>query len=70
MTTAQIQQIMDYTDPDYQKHILEIVNQQQNRTNTFVNVSKEDLIRLSKRAWKEDMSYNQIVEMIIDLNYA
>ena len=51
-------------------YIANLITKQQNRTNTFVNITSEDLIALAKRAHKYDMSELEIIEAILDLNFA
>ena len=51
-------------------YMIGLVSAQQNRTNTFVNLNDDDVLTLVKQANKYDMSEIEIVDMILDLNYA
>lgn len=51
-------------------YIANLVNKQQNINNRFVNLDSDDLAKLAKKAHTYDMSEIEIIEMILDLNYA
>ena len=58
------------SDFDQRLYMIGLINTQQNRTNNFVNIDEDDLTKLMKSAHTYDMSETEIIEMILDLNYA
>ena len=52
------------------KYFIDLISEQQMRTNCFVNIDREDIATLKNYAQSEDMGEIEIIETILTLGYA
>ena len=54
----------------FERYVMDIITEQQNRTNKYVNVSKEDLLYIADTARTKDMGEIEIIDLILTNGYA
>ena len=54
----------------FERYVMDLITSQQNRTNRYVNVSKEDLLYITRTARTQDMGEIEIIDLILTNGYA
>ena len=54
----------------FERFVMDLITEQQNANNRYVNVSKEDLLYITNTARTQDLNKGEIINLILTNGYA